>query len=285
MTQEESMHKLNKGLEKRIKKIIENSGNNFHTKVVRLLRDNGWEVLISPYYNDNVTNKPREIDIVAEKSYQVYDQRRRASLGDLSLRIFIECKYISKEVVCWFDAKDHKRAIKAAEKQIQFNDSYDYNYKNHHYSKDEKVAKLFSSESGRNQERDIFYAALNQTINAFVSHRDSGSIILDDDYQPKKVLKIINYPIIICNDFNKMYRIDIGENNPQKIVNNFQLEVNYAYLDQGKRNISEYFLIDIIAIDKLLEFLDGLEKTEIDKIKGILAYQYGKRKNTPEDNS
>lgn len=56
----------------KIDDLIKNSGNNFHYKVVSYLRENGWAVSVSPYYNDNVTDKPREIDLIAEKEYAAY---------------------------------------------------------------------------------------------------------------------------------------------------------------------------------------------------------------------
>ena len=54
-------------------KIIERSGNSFHSKVVKTLGEEGWNILVSPHYNDPFTNKPREIDIVAEKKFDVRD--------------------------------------------------------------------------------------------------------------------------------------------------------------------------------------------------------------------
>lgn len=47
----------------KVNAIIEQSGNTFHCKVLKYLQGKRWTVLISPYYNDNVSNKPREIDL------------------------------------------------------------------------------------------------------------------------------------------------------------------------------------------------------------------------------
>lgn len=52
-------------------KIIERSGNSFHSRVVKKLRELEWGVLVSPHYNNNFTDKPREIDIIAEKKFDV----------------------------------------------------------------------------------------------------------------------------------------------------------------------------------------------------------------------
>ena len=61
-----------KELEK-VKELIINSGNNFHCKVHNYLVGKNWAVLVSPYYNDNISEKPREIDLIAEKAFVVND--------------------------------------------------------------------------------------------------------------------------------------------------------------------------------------------------------------------
>src|SRR5687768_12651678 len=88
-----------------IKKIIVASGNSFHSKVTNFLMEKKWHTLVSPYYMDGATNKPREIDLVAEKLWS-----RDASFGRnrvaVSIKLFIECKYISQPTVFWFSDKD-----------------------------------------------------------------------------------------------------------------------------------------------------------------------------------
>ena len=62
---------------------------------------------------------------------------------------------------------------------------------------------------------------------------------------------------------------DPGE--PKPIDGNFQLEVNYAYLDDQKNNRTEYFLIDMVDFEKLDTFLSILEsdKDAIIRILGV----------------
>lgn len=61
--------KARKSIQDKVQELIDQSGNNFHTKVATWLIDNGWHVTISPYYMDYATNKSREIDLVAEKEW------------------------------------------------------------------------------------------------------------------------------------------------------------------------------------------------------------------------
>jgi hypothetical protein len=51
------------------KDLAARSGNNFHCKVVNYLRSRNWHVSISPWYVDSSTDKPRELDLIAEKLY------------------------------------------------------------------------------------------------------------------------------------------------------------------------------------------------------------------------
>ena len=92
-----------------VEKIMEKSGNSFHARVVKLLRDQKWTVLVSPYYSDNFTDKPREIDIIAERKFDINDFISDW-LGTLNVRLFIECKYINGKTVFWFDEKDKAKA-------------------------------------------------------------------------------------------------------------------------------------------------------------------------------
>lgn len=65
----------------------------------------------------------------------------------------------------------------------------------------------------------------------------------------------------MCNDFNNLYKINVdGNNNPEKIKENFQLEINYAYLDKDKNNQNKDFLIDIVNFEFLNDFLEKIKK-------------------------
>src|SRR3990167_4184803 len=95
--------------EKDAREIVERSGNRLHTQVVNLLRQEGWSVLVSPHYSDNFTEKPREIDIIAEKKFDVREFAL-GWLGTLDVRLFVECKYLNGKTVFWFDVKDKASA-------------------------------------------------------------------------------------------------------------------------------------------------------------------------------
>src|SRR5438045_321384 len=124
--------------------IIERSGNSFHSRVVNKLRDLEWGVLVSPHYNDNFTDKPREIDIIAEKKFDV-NEFMNDWLGTLNVRLFIECKYITGDTVFWFEAKDMERATQRIVRDTGMEDPRrNTEITKHHYYTNVPVAKLWA---------------------------------------------------------------------------------------------------------------------------------------------
>ena len=109
-----------------------------------------------------------------------------------------------------------------------------------------------------------------------VYYKGTGSIISKDNMlEPLETLRTINYPLILCNGFDNFYKVDPEKKSGySKIDKNFQLEINYAYLDQNKKSCSDYFLVDIIDFNKFGDFLEELKKTDIDPICAKLGNMY-----------
>lgn len=243
----------------KIKEIIANSGNSFHCNVLKYFQDKGWTVLISPYYNDNVSNKPREIDLIAEKAFDAKDQLNNF-FGTVNIKLFIECKHISQKTVFWFHDKDKVQAEDMVVRNTPLRKDNIYTQRHHYLCNSDNVAKLFADERKKSADNEVFYKALNQSLNAMVYYRNRESIIKIASGRKSYVLQTVNYPIIVCNSFDALYRVEIGTDvEPSKISDNFQLEVNYAYLTPSGENINEYFLIDILDFNHLDTFLDNLE--------------------------
>lgn len=257
----------------KVEEIIKKSGNTFHYKVINFLRDKGWEVIVSPYYSDNVTGKTREIDIIAENAFDV--KHFGNWLGTLNVQLFIECKCVPQESVFWFDEKNTEKAIE----RIMKDTSLEHPRKNssiekHHYYIAEKVAKLFSSNPSREFENDPIYKALNQSLSAMIYYRNLSSIITPQKDKPMNILETVRYPIIVLNSFDKIYGVAPFNEKPYKINDTFLLEVNYAYLNENKRSKKECFLIDVISFDKFETFLEEkLKKSDVSTICNVLEYE------------
>ena len=236
-------------------RIIEGSGNSFHAKVARWLEENGWRVLVSPYYMDQSQSKAREIDLIAERAFPI-DCKKRHSY--VMVRLYVECKYVASHSVFWFTDKDKGAAAKLVSKDGIFPRANYYTQQHHYLSSSDSVAKVFSTES-KVQEQDPFYKALNQVLNAFVSMRDREPIDpqLRDGHVDKRV--DISFPVIVCSDFSRLYRTEfMQETVPALIAETFQLEVQYAYANTIDRSSEDYFLVDIVAFDGLETFCEKL---------------------------
>lgn len=243
-----------------IKSIIFKSGNTFHCKVLKFLKENGWTVLISPYYTDNISSKPREIDLIAEKAFVVHSHISSRPIGTINIKTYIECKHIPNKTVFWFHDKDKNKAENLVIHTTPMERNNTYTKKHHYLAGDDRVAKLFADEKQSSADGEVFYKALNQSLNAMIYHRERGTIIDLPDSRKGYIKRIVNYPVILCNSFDNICRVDIDKDIvPAKISDNFQLEVNYAYTNSKGNNLDEYFLIDVVNYDLFEKYLKQLE--------------------------
>ncbi len=242
------------------KSIAERSGNSFHSTVLMDLQASGWTVLVCPYFSDQATNKPREIDLIAEKAYPIDDSLGQL-IGTLHVQLFIECKFVKQPTVFWF----HEQNLQGTESllvdstPLRRSNSY---LRDHHYlaSTNSRVAKLFAGQSQTSTEGEQIYKALNQSLNALVAYKDRGSILPEPSRGGFNVLQMVTYPIIVCGGDDNFFKIDIGsENDPEAMHDNFILEVNYAYTDNRGRAITKFFLLDVVNYDNLGAFLASIE--------------------------
>lgn len=237
---------------KEIKELIERSGNSFHSKVARWMVNDGWHVTVSPYYMDQTQSKAREIDLITEKLWPIYNTFGTHA-GNVAVRLFIECKYIPSSAVFWFADKDHKAAKELVCSSSPFRKDNLYTDKHHYLSKCPRVAKLFASSPNKTTENEPFYKALNQALNGMVSLRGQAISIPNTSMPPSIILE---FPIVVCHSFSSIYAANFDNDEaPQPITENFQLEVRYAYIDKHQKQRDDYFLLDFVEFDKLREFM------------------------------
>ena len=180
-----------------IKKLIAESGNNFHYSMVRFLREKEWTVTVSPYYSDYATDQSREVNIIAEKSYDVHVPLFRQFAGVINVRLIIEYKHINGEIAFWFDDKNMPKS----RARVASDTSHTYT-QDHHYLTDKRVAKLFSKKYGSDQ--DMIYKALTQTLHALIYYKEHNIPWVLPQHHTKIVANL-NYPVIVCNSFENLY--------------------------------------------------------------------------------
>jgi len=249
--------------------LIKSSGNSFHGKVASYFIEHEWSVTVSPYYLDQNFGKAREIDLIAEKRWPV---SRHSSADYIPVRLFIECKFIPVNTltVFWFADKDQYAAKKLVCSIKPFKDNNDnmYTSRHHYISQSPQVAKLFAS--GRSQEHgklkepenEPFYKAINQVLHGMVSLRWKNPKIPEHFPTNIKINQFLDFSVVICSSFESLYKTDfyhISEPNPIPILENFQLEIQYAYIDRNKNECEEYFLLDIVSFEKIDEYIATIE--------------------------
>lgn len=242
-------------------------GNDFHYKVKSALETAGWTARMSPYYNDIVTEKPREIDIIAEKAF--LSVPNNIYTGGIIVRLFVECKYINNETTFWFQKRDDGKARKALASISAFHDP-NGNYlvaQGHHYLSDKLIAKLYQTE-GKSQDSDPIYKAINQCLHATIYFRNQPTE-LSGEYNHQS-LQTLNYPIIMCNSFEKFIGKNTTNDYIDTITDPFQLEIDYAYTAKG-RGLEELFYIDVLNIGKFGDFESGVLSKEADLARQKLS--------------
>lgn len=241
-------------IDPKIKTLIEDSGIILHNKATNILRKKEWSVLISPYYQDTITDLVRETDLVAEKQINSSsDNISRHSSFQINIQLFIECKYIKQEIIFLFDKIDKDKAVESLEKETGLQIAHKgrmldiMNNVFCNLSIDD-VAKLFSTNTNKD---DVIYKAMNQCLHAQISYRNKGkkSLIIPFNGRPDSSSKVIQRPVIVCDNFEKLFKVDIkddGTYQSEVLKNHFVLETNYR---------DDYFLIDIVDINYLEQFL------------------------------
>jgi len=245
----------------------------FHYKVYNYFKDKGWKVQLSPYYIDNYAQKPREVDIIAEKFYKIEPPiLTRANLkedlsdqqkyvGTFNVRLYIECKLKKlEEYILLFEKPTNNRfSVLLRGRDIFFYEEELTNVNIHYFDKD--VLKLFDITDHNN--RDYLFNAINQSLHSMIYFttlfKKEGPIISlfsPEEINYLQILGIASFPIIILEDIKAK---DINE---KPIENNFVAEVNYAYHDEINRNFkNKIFCIDIVSFDKIDNFLENLDNS------------------------
>ena len=130
----------------------------------------------------------------------------------------------------------------------------------HHYLSESLIAKLYKTD-GKNADGDPVFKAINQSLNAFIYFRHRPTD-LDSQYNHQPLV-ILNYPIIVCNSFEKFLKKDTTNDSEDSIIDTFQLEVDYAYTVKDKE-LEELFYIDVLDIEKFGIFENDILQKEIE---------------------
>jgi hypothetical protein len=245
---------------KQVQELIENSGNTFHAKVARWLASDGWNITVSPYYMDQSQQKARELDLIAEKVWPIKETFGEWA-GEVAVRLFVECKFLPGHSVFWFTDKDHAAVERLLCSSGKYRPGNTYTAKHHYLSTSDRVAKLFASSNARGQEAEPFYKALNQALNGLVSLRMQSPRAFASDQRRGGFHITLDFPVVVCNSFSQLYAADFaGAKDTHLVHDNFQLEVQYAYVNGSGQSQDELFLLDVVEYEQLSKFVKTLDE-------------------------
>lgn len=252
-----------------VKELIEKSGHDLSFQVKDVLEANGWRVKVSPYYTDIATGKPREIDVVAERTWEVSDDFFRKTTAKLTIRLFIECKHLKETVIFWLDEKRMRAAIDLAKDNVLLRGKEDHYLQDtstvprkiHHYVENQEAAKTWSK-SGNN---DAIYDGVNGSIHSllfFEEHEGGGPYTID-------------YPIILVEPEPQADLLVKNGSGPEYTAasDDLQLEIDYAVRNTKGVSEKRYFLVDVVRLDALNAFLKKIEGNDAAILRRILAWE------------
>lgn len=246
---------------KKIDTLVEESGMITHFKTTSKFRKNGWEVLVSPFYHDSISDTVREADLVVEKQFNSNINPFHSST-QVNVQLFVECKYIKHEIVFWFDNVDKNKSAQLVENEtgldLAIRRNGDSVPDKFHYLKEDSVVKLFSTNANK---EDVIYKALNQCLHSQINFRKRGKMPVKIEFSGDREARghIVQYPVIVCENFDKLMSVEFKEDGTfttKQLKNHFMIETNYR---------DDYFLIDVVDINYLETFLSdlGTEASEI----------------------
>lgn len=235
---------------------IEKSGHNLHMQVTDILERNGWSVDISPYYVDDIRDKPREIDIIATKTFSPLTPEVHPPRDDsFKIKLFIECKYFTKEIAA---------RVKPLENPMGFLQTPGFNKDEiigylktiHRYPEEKIIAKLFDAH--KDVQTGVF-DSLTTPIKSMIFHIDHRT----------ERRRFLAYPITVFDGFNGIHILDKIDFDIKNIKNVQYLlaQVNYSYKNPIENKINTVNgLVEFVHKD-VFENLLGKIRRDGEKIK------------------
>ncbi len=224
------------------------SGIPLHKHVINSFSQGGWAVLIGPHFVDNITDKPRELDLIAERVFLI-DQTNK--IHTIKIRLYIECKYVPDDatVVAWFKTKD----ISSTRELIKKGSPNSFSYDKHPYWYNSKAARLIAESRNGKNESGIVAKALNQVISGYLYFRTGKTLIPDASNAENEYT--YHLPVIVLSSFTNLFSDEIADKaDISRITENFQIETDYSYFHKGTTK-SDYFLVDVLSQDTIHDFL------------------------------
>lgn len=230
-----------------LENLIDESGHELQADFVDQFTQDGWTAFQNKHYTDISSRKSREIDVIFEKTYEVSEMFGHV-LGRLCVRLFFSCKHfptkyllhpLPKEERVVEDAINNAGIISSRDLQSGFG--------SHHYFSDAHptVIKAWDFKGD-----DLMFKAWNSSVHSLIGLERTSAL----------ASPVINLPVIGTRHFNNLFLRDRSKVRYKKVASNQQLEIDYHYLDLKDRELDRIFLVDLIALNTVKEFLADIDK-------------------------
>jgi len=265
-------------MRKDFKKIIEESGNNLHIDTVDLLERMQWDVDLSSYYYDETANKPREIDIIAQRNVEVINDPEKEVIDQFKLFLFIECKYLKNEVAFWArrnNEEESKEAIIIEGLDKEYLLEGENLFREHHYLKERFIGKLYDSFP---KEQGAVFNAVTQPIKSLTFFKERFYKMEVE----RGLTKALYYPIVVYSGIEGIYDIRRKEADLDKLELKKELifALNYSYRSVVDNKLkTNCFYIDFIHQDSLGSFIEDVIQKESSELR---KYLFWKSKMNPK---
>jgi hypothetical protein len=259
--------------EENIIKELKDSGYPLEIEATLVLESKGWNVLNQEGYLDIEENKWRTIDILASKNM---DLSSSSVYKRLHFSLAIECKKLEKPWVFWTREKKPLRifdpisafGLIKIESKPQLHPLHFENIANcfHYYSARFNKVALIPYEPFLKSGKSIIFEAKSQVIKFLLYEmKRTQDFFVAEEYKEKakpqyKTINLIAlyFPLIIID--GKLYEMEFEKDEPKLVSSNhIQYLTSFGFQNPDK-NYSGDFLIDIIKIDFLKEYLDMVEE-------------------------
>lgn len=234
--------------DQKVQYLLGMSGHGLHLRIASSLNENKksfekWDIAVSSYYVDSVTDKARETDIIATRTYSNKVHQDLFTPWDFKFRLGIECKYLTEPAVFWVAEHEMNPAASFIQgwniEELFENGLLD---RHHYFDSDRKIAYLSAVYGGEARSDDKKLSeALISTIQGLAFKVGSG--------------KSFNYPIIVTSGAG-LYLQD------GTTIDEVLHYVDYAYRDPKSERISEkQYYVHIVTEKALPGVLAQIERT------------------------
>lgn len=228
-------------------KLVKKSGHNLHLDAYQAFEEEGWEVDLAPYYVDDISDKPREIDIQASKPTYGSISSSEPIRVLYTTFLFVECKRLNSPVAIRTLKNTPSAKDAVVTLNLDRNGMFGVHFglaSRHHYVTAQRIGKLFDSK----ESKEIF-DALTSAVKSLCF------------YLGTRPQTGFYYPVVIFDGIEGLHEIHGGTFTG--LIDRTIIAFNYSYRDiVSQKPKTRLFYVDFIHRKKLSELLQNIHSED-----------------------